>query len=196
MLLKIGFQEKQTLTNCWTLNKSYIWPIAVKVGDSCGKFERANWHSWTLYSISTFWRSYLKLIIKQQSNTELAPRDAQAYSAEQLNLWTWHYSCLFDVTFLFQPVFVSEKLYQSFHFLPVRGPRRVANQIPDEILQDLELQEAVKALPANYNFEIHKTVWRVRQAKSKRGECGHISISLGTEKHYDHWAWFQAWDTY
>ncbi|XP_068173683.1 2-(3-amino-3-carboxypropyl)histidine synthase subunit 1 [Antennarius striatus] len=50
----------------------------------------------------------------------------------------------------------------------VRGPRRVANQIPDEILQDPELQEAIKALPANYNFEIHKTVWRVRQANSKR----------------------------
>ncbi|XP_008307600.2 2-(3-amino-3-carboxypropyl)histidine synthase subunit 1 [Cynoglossus semilaevis] len=50
----------------------------------------------------------------------------------------------------------------------VRGPRRVANQIPDEILQNPELQEAVKALPQNYNFEIHKTVWRVRQAKAKR----------------------------
>nr|XP_023832987.1 2-(3-amino-3-carboxypropyl)histidine synthase subunit 1-like [Salvelinus alpinus] len=50
----------------------------------------------------------------------------------------------------------------------VRGPRRVANQIPDEILQDPELQEAIRALPSNYNFEIHKTVWRVRQATSKR----------------------------
>uniref|UniRef100_A0A8C5DXR3 2-(3-amino-3-carboxypropyl)histidine synthase subunit 1 n=1 Tax=Gouania willdenowi TaxID=441366 RepID=A0A8C5DXR3_GOUWI len=50
----------------------------------------------------------------------------------------------------------------------VRGPRRVANQIPDEILHDLELQEAIKALPANYNFEIHKTVWRVRQTSAKR----------------------------
>ncbi|XP_027136512.1 2-(3-amino-3-carboxypropyl)histidine synthase subunit 1 isoform X1 [Larimichthys crocea] len=50
----------------------------------------------------------------------------------------------------------------------LRGPRRVANQIPNEILQDPELQEAIKALPANYNFEIHKTVWRVRQANSKR----------------------------
>ncbi|XP_012990521.1 2-(3-amino-3-carboxypropyl)histidine synthase subunit 1 isoform X1 [Esox lucius] len=50
----------------------------------------------------------------------------------------------------------------------VRAPRRVANQIPDEILQDLELQEAICALPGNYNFEIHKTVWRIRQAKSKR----------------------------
>lgn len=79
----------------------------------------------------------------------------------------------------------------------VRGPRRVANQIPDEILQDLELQEAVKALPANYNFEIHKTIWRVRQAKSKRGECAHMLISLRTEKHNYHCMyWFQAWDTH
>ncbi|XP_008423167.1 2-(3-amino-3-carboxypropyl)histidine synthase subunit 1 [Poecilia reticulata] len=52
--------------------------------------------------------------------------------------------------------------------LTARGPRRVANQIPDEILQDPELQEAIKVLPSNYNFEIHKTVWRVRQAKAKR----------------------------
>ncbi|MBN3318866.1 DPH1 synthase, partial [Atractosteus spatula] len=49
-----------------------------------------------------------------------------------------------------------------------RGPRRVANQIPDEILKDPELQEAVRALPENYNFEIHKTVWRVRQVQAKR----------------------------
>lgn len=46
----------------------------------------------------------------------------------------------------------------------------MANQIPDEILKDAELNEAIKALPTNYNFEIHKTIWRVRQAKAKRGE--------------------------
>ncbi|KAJ8280792.1 hypothetical protein GJAV_G00059020 [Gymnothorax javanicus] len=50
----------------------------------------------------------------------------------------------------------------------VARARKVANQIPDEILNDLQLQEAIRALPQNYNFEIHKTVWRVRQAKSKR----------------------------
>ncbi|XP_053502397.1 2-(3-amino-3-carboxypropyl)histidine synthase subunit 1 isoform X1 [Ictalurus furcatus] len=50
----------------------------------------------------------------------------------------------------------------------VKGPRRVANQIPDEILKDPELQEAVSVLPSNYNFEIHKTIWRVRQVKAKR----------------------------
>ncbi|KAG9265209.1 2-(3-amino-3-carboxypropyl)histidine synthase subunit 1 isoform X1 [Astyanax mexicanus] len=50
----------------------------------------------------------------------------------------------------------------------VRSVRRVANQIPEEILKDPELQDAISVLPANYNFEIHKTVWRVRQAKAKR----------------------------
>uniref|UniRef100_UPI00398F889E 2-(3-amino-3-carboxypropyl)histidine synthase subunit 1 isoform X2 n=1 Tax=Pristiophorus japonicus TaxID=55135 RepID=UPI00398F889E len=49
------------------------------------------------------------------------------------------------------------------------GPRRrVANQIPEEILNDKELQEAVRALPSNYNFEIYKTVWRIKQAEAKR----------------------------
>lgn len=51
-----------------------------------------------------------------------------------------------------------------------RAPRRMAHQIPQEILSDLELQLAVKALPHNYNFEIYKTVWRIQQAQAKRGE--------------------------
>uniref|UniRef100_A0A8C6S4E1 2-(3-amino-3-carboxypropyl)histidine synthase subunit 1 n=1 Tax=Neogobius melanostomus TaxID=47308 RepID=A0A8C6S4E1_9GOBI len=38
----------------------------------------------------------------------------------------------------------------------------------NKILHDPELQDAIKALPPNYNFEIHKTVWRVRQANAKR----------------------------
>lgn len=49
-----------------------------------------------------------------------------------------------------------------------RGPRRVINQIPEEILKDPEINEAILVLPSNYNFEIHKTIWRVRQANSKR----------------------------
>lgn len=60
----------------------------------------------------------------------------------------------------------------------MRGPRRVANQIPDEILRDPEIQEAIKALPANYNFEIHKTIWRVRQANAKRGELRSSPLHL------------------
>lgn len=83
------------------------------------------------------------------------------------------------------PCSFAKSSINHFTSCPVRGPRRVANQIPDEILQDPELQEAIKALPANYNFEIHKTVWRVRQANSKRGEWGHVPIPLNT-KHPDH----------
>ncbi|ETP34282.1 hypothetical protein F442_17384 [Phytophthora nicotianae P10297] len=46
--------------------------------------------------------------------------------------------------------------------------RRMANQIPEEILKDPELTKAIEQLPWNYNFEIRKTVWRIRQAGSKR----------------------------
>ncbi|XP_033747995.1 2-(3-amino-3-carboxypropyl)histidine synthase subunit 1-like [Pecten maximus] len=47
-------------------------------------------------------------------------------------------------------------------------PRRAAHQIPDDILNDVKLQEAVKQLPDNYNFEIFKTVWRIRTTQAKR----------------------------
>ncbi|XP_043910812.1 2-(3-amino-3-carboxypropyl)histidine synthase subunit 1-like [Protopterus annectens] len=46
--------------------------------------------------------------------------------------------------------------------------RRVASQIPDDILKNVELQEAIKVLPSNYNFEIHKTIWRIKQTQAKR----------------------------
>lgn len=49
------------------------------------------------------------------------------------------------------------------------GPRRfVRQQVPDEVLHDARLNAAAAALPANYNFEIHKTVWRLRQAGARR----------------------------
>ncbi|XP_015277363.1 PREDICTED: diphthamide biosynthesis protein 1 [Gekko japonicus] len=52
---------------------------------------------------------------------------------------------------------------------PARKARRqVAHQIPQEILSDPDLQAAVGALPSNYNFEVYKTVWRIRQAQAKR----------------------------
>jgi len=42
------------------------------------------------------------------------------------------------------------------------------NQIPDEILQNSELNsEITRTLPHNYNFEIHKTIWRIRKANAK-----------------------------
>lgn len=48
-------------------------------------------------------------------------------------------------------------------------PGRRANQIPDEILNDPVLNQRIAtALPKNYNFEIHKTVWRIRNNCSRR----------------------------
>ncbi|EFA84394.1 diphthamide biosynthesis protein 1 [Heterostelium album PN500] len=41
-------------------------------------------------------------------------------------------------------------------------------QIPDELLNDEQLNQAIQILPPNYNFEIHKTIWRLRQSQSKR----------------------------
>lgn len=46
---------------------------------------------------------------------------------------------------------------------------KVLNQVPQEILEDPLLLQAIRQLPANYNFEIHKTVWRVKKAQAKRG---------------------------
>eukprot|EP00210_Caulerpa_lentillifera_P006187 g5911.t1 len=41
------------------------------------------------------------------------------------------------------------------------------NQIPIELVQNEELQRCIRVLPSNYNFEILKTVWRLKQAKAK-----------------------------
>uniref|UniRef100_G1N1B5 2-(3-amino-3-carboxypropyl)histidine synthase subunit 1 n=1 Tax=Meleagris gallopavo TaxID=9103 RepID=G1N1B5_MELGA len=51
---------------------------------------------------------------------------------------------------------------------PGRAPRRTARQVPEELLNNEELREAVGALPSNYNFEIPKTIWRIRQAGAKK----------------------------
>ena len=45
--------------------------------------------------------------------------------------------------------------------------RRVARQIPDDILNNAELNAAISVLPPNYNFEIQKTIWRVRETGAK-----------------------------
>ncbi|WVF67985.1 diphthamide biosynthesis protein 1 [Kwoniella sp. CBS 6097] len=41
--------------------------------------------------------------------------------------------------------------------------RRVANQVPDDILNDPQLNAAIAGLPGNYNFEIHKTIHHIRR---------------------------------
>ena len=44
----------------------------------------------------------------------------------------------------------------------------VGNQIPLAILNDPNLARAIKPLPANYSFEIHKTIWRLRNGNVSR----------------------------
>ena len=59
--------------------------------------------------------------------------------------------------------------------VPSPARRKIAtnrlNQIPDSILNDKEINYAISLLPKNYNFEIHKTIWRIRQEKA-------VSIAL------------------
>ncbi|CCL99445.1 uncharacterized protein FIBRA_01463 [Fibroporia radiculosa] len=43
----------------------------------------------------------------------------------------------------------------------------VANQIPPDILDDTQLNAAIKQLPTNYSFEIHKTIHHVRKHNAK-----------------------------
>ncbi|KAH9853583.1 diphthamide synthesis protein [Lenzites betulinus] len=43
----------------------------------------------------------------------------------------------------------------------------VANQIPADILNDGQLNAAIKQLPSNYSFEIHKTIHHVRKNNAK-----------------------------
>ena len=43
----------------------------------------------------------------------------------------------------------------------------VANQIPQDILNDAQLNAAIKQLPSNYSFEIHKTIHHVRKNQAK-----------------------------
>lgn len=45
---------------------------------------------------------------------------------------------------------------------------RSLNKIPDDLLNDPLINRACETLPQNYNFEIHKTIWRIRSLGSKR----------------------------
>lgn len=50
----------------------------------------------------------------------------------------------------------------------IAATRRTITHIPEDILNDKELNEALKLLPTNYNFEIHKTIWNIRKHNAKR----------------------------
>ncbi|PHH69127.1 hypothetical protein CDD80_7003 [Ophiocordyceps camponoti-rufipedis] len=49
-----------------------------------------------------------------------------------------------------------------------RRPPRLLNRVPREILDDPDLQEAMGLLPTNYNFEIPKTIHRIRSSGARR----------------------------
>ncbi|KAH8152873.1 uncharacterized protein LAJ45_03099 [Morchella importuna] len=51
---------------------------------------------------------------------------------------------------------------------PRRTGGRAINQIPPEILHDEALNAAITLLPANYNFEIHKTIHHIRKTSATR----------------------------
>eukprot|EP00124_Ichthyophonus_hoferi_P003320 Ihof_evm2s282 gene=Ihof_evmTU2s282 len=48
------------------------------------------------------------------------------------------------------------------------APRRPANRIPDEITNNPKLLAAMAMLPSNYNFEVAKTIWRLKETKAQR----------------------------
>jgi 2-(3-amino-3-carboxypropyl)histidine synthase len=51
---------------------------------------------------------------------------------------------------------------------PPPPKRFLGQQVPPDILHDAALNAAIAILPANYSFEVHKTVWRLRQAGARR----------------------------
>ncbi|KAK7544603.1 diphthamide biosynthesis protein 1 [Phyllosticta citribraziliensis] len=50
---------------------------------------------------------------------------------------------------------------------PPRRTARALNNIPASILEDPDINEAISLLPTNYNFEIHKTIHRIRSNDHK-----------------------------
>lgn len=45
--------------------------------------------------------------------------------------------------------------------------KKAKNAVPDDILHNKDLNDAIALLPRNYNFEIHKTVWRIKSEKAQ-----------------------------
>lgn len=48
----------------------------------------------------------------------------------------------------------------------VFGAKKIT-KIPQTILQDPKLNAAIEALPKNYNFEVHKTIWRIKELQAQ-----------------------------
>ncbi|KAK7202390.1 Dph1 protein [Myxozyma melibiosi] len=52
--------------------------------------------------------------------------------------------------------------------IPKTPKAPLLNQIPQEILDNEELNAAIALLPSNYDFEIHKCVWNIKRYNYKR----------------------------
>lgn len=61
------------------------------------------------------------------------------------------------------------------------------NQIPEELLNDKELNLQIKQLPENYNFEIHKTIWRIKTIQAKRGRSTNDCLDCFIDHFFDQW---------
>ena len=48
-----------------------------------------------------------------------------------------------------------------------RPSKAVVRGVPKELEENIKLKEDISVLPSNYNFEIPKTIWRIKQAESK-----------------------------
>ncbi|KAL4435678.1 hypothetical protein ABPG74_018229 [Tetrahymena malaccensis] len=65
----------------------------------------------------------------------------------------------------------AEQNAEELSIKQVKQPiKRFINQIPPEILDNQLLNEAIKILPSHYNFEIHKSVWRIIERKEQLGK--------------------------
>ena len=48
-----------------------------------------------------------------------------------------------------------------------KSKAKMLHNIPESITKNVELNEAIALLPSNYNFEVHKTVHRIKEAGAK-----------------------------
>ncbi|XP_071946590.1 2-(3-amino-3-carboxypropyl)histidine synthase subunit 1-like [Antedon mediterranea] len=65
-----------------------------------------------------------------------------------------------------QPHVVSAKTSAPKRYTSKKA--RPSHQIPDEILKNKDINDAISQLPNNYNFEIPKTIWRVKTVNAKK----------------------------
>jgi 2-(3-amino-3-carboxypropyl)histidine synthase len=66
---------------------------------------------------------------------------------------------------------ISKNFVTTFLTILVNQPRRSArtlNNVPSEILEDEDIKAAIALLPANYSFEIPKSIHRIRSSGSKK----------------------------